>query len=43
MRLQELLNEIDALQAAIDQHGKLDDDVLKKVRYKLRLEWYAED
>lgn len=39
MSLKDKLDEIDQLQQAIEKHGKLDADVLKKVNYKFRLEW----
>ena len=33
------IQQIDELQLAINGHGKLPDDVLKKINYKFRLEW----
>lgn len=33
------LQQIEQLQQAIQQHGKLSEDVLKKINYKFRLEW----
>lgn len=33
------IQQIDELQQAINAHGKLPDDVLKKINYKFRLEW----
>ena len=39
MTLKEKLAELDRLQQQIDAYGKLSDDVLKKINYKLRLEW----
>jgi len=35
----EKLDEINRLKQEIDSHGKLPADVLKKINYKLRLEW----
>ncbi|MBL7719674.1 MAG: Fic family protein [Flavipsychrobacter sp.] len=33
------LRQIDDMQQAIEKHGKLPDEVLKKINYKFRLEW----
>jgi len=39
MSFAEKLQTIAQLQQAIEQHGKLNDDLLKKINYKFRLEW----
>ena len=39
MSFAEKLQTIAQLQQAIEQHGKLKDDLLKKINYKFRLEW----
>jgi Fic family protein len=39
MSFREKLQQIDQLQETIVQHGRLDEDVLKKINYKFRLEW----
>src|SRR3984957_21272437 len=39
MELKELLTRIDELQAQIQAKGKLDDETLKKINYKFRLDW----
>ena len=35
----EKIQQIDSLQAAIEAHGLIPQELLKKVNYKLRLEW----
>jgi Fic family protein len=35
----EKLKQVDELQSVINSHGKLPDEVLKKINYKFRLEW----
>ena len=37
--LEELLKKIDNLQVQIDAFGKFDENVLKQIRYKFRLDW----
>ncbi len=39
MSLNEVLKHIDELQAQIQAHGKLDNEVLKRINYKFRLDW----
>ena len=39
MKLTELIQQIDELKQQIDEHGKLPEEVLKKVNYKFRLDW----
>src|SRR5258708_1396194 len=39
MSFQDKLKKIEDLQEAIQRHGKLSDDVLKKINYKFRLDW----
>ena len=39
MPLQDKIKRIDDLQEAIKKHGKLPEEVLKKINYKFRLEW----
>jgi Fic family protein len=39
MSFQDKLNQIESLQQTIQKHGKLADDILKKINYKFRLEW----
>ncbi len=39
MPLKELIKRIDELQAQIQAHGKLDNETLKKINYKFRLDW----
>lgn len=39
MSYQDKLQQIDSLQAAIEAHGPLAQDILNKINYKLRLEW----
>jgi Fic family protein len=39
MALKELIKKIDELQAQIQAHGKLDNETLKKINYKFRLDW----
>ena len=39
MSLKELLKHIDELQTQIQAHGKLDNEVLKRINYKFRLDW----
>ena len=39
MSLKDKLQQIDQLQQTIQKHGKLSDDLLKRINYKFRLEW----
>ena len=39
MSLKDLIKHIDDLQAQIQTHGKLDNEVLKRINYKFRLDW----
>jgi len=39
MKLQQILQEIEDNQSKIAEYGKFDDRVLKKINYKLRLDW----
>lgn len=39
MSFKNKLTQIELLQEAIQKHGRLPDDVLKKINYKFRLEW----
>jgi Fic family protein len=39
MALKETLKQIDELQTKINSFGKLNEDVLKKINYKFRLDW----
>lgn len=39
MPYQEVKNKIDSIKHQITAHGKLDDNQLKKINYKFRLEW----
>ncbi len=39
MPLKELLKHIDDLQSQIQAHGKLDNETLKRINYKFRLDW----
>lgn len=39
MALKDVLNRIDELQVKINSFGKLDDETLKKIQYRFRLDW----
>jgi Fic family protein len=39
MSLKDLIKRIDELQAQIQAHGKLDNETLKRINYKFRLDW----
>lgn len=39
MSTKDLLSRIAELQSAIDSHGKLDGELLKKIQYRFRLDW----
>src|SRR5580704_7605700 len=39
MSLKDLIKHIDELQAQIQAHGKLDNETLKRINYRFRLDW----
>jgi Fic family protein len=39
MEIKQLLNQIDREQTRIDAYGKLDEDTLKRIQYRFRLDW----
>lgn len=39
MKVKDIFNHIDELKAKIDSFGKLQDEILKKINYKFRLDW----